>query len=186
VDVRVVAATHRNLIEAVRAGTFREDLYWRLNVVRLHLAPLRDRPEDILPLADRFLVRLGLQIGRRAQGFTDEARAALRAYPWPGNARHLSNAIERALVLKGPGELIGLMDLPPEVVAPEPRADAPAGTAPASGVTLAEVVRTVEREHIVLALKRAKGVKSTAAEALGISRPTLDRKIEEYGINLFE
>jgi DNA-binding NtrC family response regulator len=188
VDVRVVAATHRNLIEAVRAGSFREDLYWRLNVVRLHLAPLRDRPEDILPMAERFLVKLGIQIGRRAQGFTDEARAALRAYPWPGNARHLSNAIERALVLKGPGELIGLMDLPPEVVAPEPRPEATerAGTASSAGVTLAEVVRTVEREHIVLALKRAKGVKSTAAEALGISRPTLDRKIEEYGINLFE
>jgi DNA-binding NtrC family response regulator len=188
VDVRVVAATHRNLIEAVRAGTFREDLYWRLNVVRLHLAPLRDRPEDILPLAERFLARLGTQIGRRAQGFTDEARAALKACPWPGNARQLSNAIERALVLKGPGESIGLMDLPPEVVAPEPRGDGPerGGATPATGATLADVVRTVEREHIVLALKRAKGVKSAAAEALGISRPTLDRKIEEYGLKLFE
>ncbi|MDY7230240.1 sigma 54-interacting transcriptional regulator [Hyalangium sp. s54d21] len=189
VDVRVVAATHRNLIEGVRAGTFREDLYWRLNVVRIHLAPLRDRPEDVLPLAERFLTRLSAQLGRRAVSFTDEARTALRACTWPGNARQLANAIERALVLKGPGAQVGLMDLPPEVVAPEPRADAPerGGTAaPAHGVTLAEVVGKVEREHIVLALKRAKGVKSTAAEALGISRPTLDRKIDEYGINLFE
>jgi DNA-binding NtrC family response regulator len=188
VDVRVVAATHRNLIEEVRGQRFREDLYWRLNVVRIHLAPLRDRPEDILPLAERFLGRMGPQLGIRAEGFTEEARAALRACPWPGNARQLANAIERALVLKAPGELIGLLDLPPEVVAPEPRtATSDRGNAgPAAGVPLAEVVRKVEREHIVLALKRAQGVKSAAAEALGISRPTLDRKIEEYGINLFE
>jgi transcriptional regulator with PAS, ATPase and Fis domain len=188
VDVRVVAATHRNLIEEVRAQRFREDLYWRLNVVRIHLAPLRDRPEDILPLAERFLSRMGPQLGIRAEGFTEEARAALRACPWPGNARQLANAVERALVLKGPGELIGLLDLPPEVVAPEPRAgnSERGNAAPAAGVSLAEVVRKVEREHIVLALKRAQGVKSAAAEALGISRPTLDRKIEEYGINLFE
>jgi DNA-binding NtrC family response regulator len=188
VDVRVVAATHRNLIEEVRGQRFREDLYWRLNVVRIHLAPLRDRPEDILPLAERFLGRMGPQLGIRAEGFTEEARAALRACPWPGNARQLANAIERALVLKAPGELIGLLDLPPEVVAPEPRtATSDRGNAaPSAGVPLAEVVRKVEREHIVLALKRAQGVKSAAAEALGISRPTLDRKIEEYGINLFE
>ncbi|HVG63086.1 MAG TPA: sigma 54-interacting transcriptional regulator [Hyalangium sp.] len=188
VDVRVVAATHRNLIEEVRGQRFREDLYWRLNVVRIHLAPLRDRPEDILPLSERFLARMGPQLGIRAEGFTEEARSALRACPWPGNARQLANAIERALVLKGPGELIGLLDLPPEVVAPEPRTGSPerGNAAPAAGVNLAEVVRKVEREHIVLALKRAQGVKSAAAEALGISRPTLDRKIEEYGINLFE
>ncbi|WP_224369121.1 sigma 54-interacting transcriptional regulator [Hyalangium versicolor] len=186
VDVRVVAATHRNLIEAVRAGTFREDLYWRLNGVRIHLAPLRDRPEDIVPLAERLLARMGPQLGRRAAGFTAEARAALKACPWPGNARQLGNAIERALVLKGPGELIGLLDLPPEVVAPEPKPVTGGNGAPASGVTLADVVRTVEREHIVLALERAKGVKPTAAEALGISPSTLDQKIAEYGINLFE
>ncbi|HYH97751.1 MAG TPA: sigma 54-interacting transcriptional regulator [Hyalangium sp.] len=188
VDVRVMAATHRNLIEEVRALNFREDLYWRLNVVRIHLAPLRDRQEDILPLAERFLARMGPQLGRRAEGFTPEARTALRTCPWPGNARQLANAIERALVLKGPGELIGLLDLPPEVVAPEPRTGPGerGNASPTSGVPLAEVVQKVEREHIVLALRRAQGVKSAAAEALGISRPTLDRKIDEYGINLFE
>jgi DNA-binding NtrC family response regulator len=186
VDVRVVAASYRNLIEAVRALSFREDLYWRLNVLRIHLAPLRDRPEDILPLAERILARMGPELGRRAEGFTEEARAALRACPWPGNARQLANAIERALVLKGPGELITLLDLPPEVVAPEPRPGSPVGGVPATEVTLAEVVRTVEREHIVLALKRAKGVKSSAAEALGLPEPTLAQKLVEYGINLFE
>jgi DNA-binding NtrC family response regulator len=182
VDVRVVAATHRDLKEAARTGAFREDLYWRLNVVRIHLAPLRERPEDVLPLAERFLAKLGAQLGRRASGFTREASAALRACPWPGNVRQLANAIERALVLKGPGDQVGPNDLPQEVVSPD------VGTAsPASGVQgpLSEVLRAVEREHITLALKRARGVKSAAAEALGISRPTLDRKLEEYGINLY-
>jgi transcriptional regulator with PAS, ATPase and Fis domain len=185
VDVRVVAATHRDLPEAVRTGAFREDLYWRLNVVRIHLTPLRERPEDVLPLAERFLSRLGTQLGRRASGFTDEARAALRACPWPGNVRQLANAIERALVLKGPGDLVGLRDLPPEVMAPERGAGAGSPAGSPGGGTLSDVVRAVEREHIVLALKRARGVKSAAAEALGISRPTLDRKIDEYRIDLY-
>jgi DNA-binding NtrC family response regulator len=184
VDVRVVAATHRDLKEATRTGAFREDLYWRLNVVRIHLAPLRERPEDVLPLAERFLAKLGPQLGRRATGFTREASDALRACPWPGNVRQLANAVERALVLKGPGDKVGPGDLPPEVLGPA----TDMGTArPASGVQgpLSEVLRAVEREHIALALKRARGVKSAAAEALGISRPTLDRKLEEYGIDLY-
>ncbi|WP_164002759.1 sigma 54-interacting transcriptional regulator [Pyxidicoccus caerfyrddinensis] len=194
VDVRVVAATHRDLKEAARTGAFREDLYWRLNVVRIHLAPLRERPEDVLPLAERFLAKLGTQLGRRASGFTPEAIASLRACPWPGNVRQLANAVERALVLKGPGDRVGPGDLPPEVVSlerpggPELRPEIRPGTAaPPSGVqgTLAEALRAVEREHIVLALKRARGVKSAAAEVLGISRPTLDRKLEEYGIDLY-
>ncbi|EAU63247.1 Two Component Transcriptional Regulator, Fis family [Stigmatella aurantiaca DW4/3-1] len=120
VDVRVVAATHRPLIEAVRAGTFREDLYWRLNGMRIHLPPLRDRPEDVLPLAERFLARLRPRLGRHIQGFTDEARATLRAHPWPGNALQLANAIERALLLMPSGERIGPGDLPAEVGAPKP------------------------------------------------------------------
>ncbi|MFP2908887.1 sigma-54 interaction domain-containing protein, partial [Pyxidicoccus sp. 3LFB2] len=183
VDVRVVAATHRDLKEATRTGAFREDLFWRLNVVRIHLAPLRERPEDVLPLAERFLAKLGPQLGRRASGFTREASHALRACPWPGNVRQLANAIERALVLKGPGDQVGPKDLPPEVLSP----DAVGTASPSSGVQgpLSEVLRAVEREHIALALKRARGVKSAAAEALGISRPTLDRKLEEYGIDLY-
>jgi pSer/pThr/pTyr-binding forkhead associated (FHA) protein len=120
VDVRVVAATHRPLIEAVRAGTFREDLYWRLNGLRIHLPPLRERPEDVLPLAERFLARMAPHMGCHVQGFTDEARATLRAHPWPGNARQLANAIERALLLMPPGAPIGLGDLPAEVGAFKP------------------------------------------------------------------
>ncbi|MBI3184717.1 MAG: sigma 54-interacting transcriptional regulator [Myxococcales bacterium] len=180
VDVRVIAATHRQLEAAVKSGAFREDLYWRLNVLRVHLPPLRERREDILPLAERFFGRIAASLGRRAEGFTAEARGALEACPWPGNARQLANALERALVLKS-GGAIGLSDLPSEVLAPE-RGEVQA----AAGRTLGELVRALEREQVALALRRARGVKTAAAEALGISRPTLDRKIEEYGIDIYE
>jgi DNA-binding NtrC family response regulator len=180
VDVRVIAATHRDLGALVKTGAFREDLYWRLNVVPIALAPLRERAEDVLPLAQRFLARLSPALGRRADGFTPEACDALRRCPWPGNARQLANAIERALVLKVSEGPIGLTDLPPEVLAPEPMA-----VAPAEGRTLGELIQVLEREQVALALKRARGVKAAAAQALGISRPTLDRKIEEYRIDLF-
>ncbi|HEY3451016.1 MAG TPA: sigma 54-interacting transcriptional regulator [Myxococcales bacterium] len=184
VDVRVVAATHRDLSAMVKSGGFREDLFWRLNVVRVDLAPLRDRPEDVLPLAERFLAKLGKALGRRALGFTDEARAALKVCPWPGNARQLANALERALVLKPDSGPIGLPDLPPEVVAPE-QGSASTGVKADAARSLGDLVKALEKEQIGLAMRRARGVKSAAAEALGISRPTLDRKIEEYGIDLF-
>ena len=182
IDVRVVAASLRDLSTMVKEGGFREDLFWRLNVVTIAIPPLRERPEDVMPLADRFLARLGRSLGRRAEGFSDEAKAALKSCPWPGNARQLANAIERALVLKTSPGPIGLADLPAEVVAPEPAATSVKADAARS---LADLVRNLEREQIALALKRARGVKSAAAEALGISRPTLDRKIEEYSIDLF-
>ncbi len=181
VDVRVVAATHRDLEQAVAKGAFRDDLFWRLNVLRIHLPPLRERREDVLPLAERFLARLGRELGVPASGFSPEARRALIACPWPGNARQLSNAVERALVLRGSEGPIGLADLPTEVLFPAlPRPGS------AEGRTLGELVGALEREQVTLALRRAQGVKSAAAEALGISRPTLDRKIEEYEIRLFE
>jgi DNA-binding NtrC family response regulator/pSer/pThr/pTyr-binding forkhead associated (FHA) protein len=181
VDVRVLAATHRDLEAAMKSGAFREDLYWRLNVVRLHLPPLRERADDILPLAERLLSRLTARLGVRAEGFTPEAAQVLRACPWPGNARQLANAIERALVLKSDGGPIGTSDLPAEVIAPGPTA-----TSAPPGRSLGDIVAAVEREQIVVALRRAKGTKVAAAEALGISRPTLDRKIAEYGIDLYQ
>ncbi|MBL8935651.1 MAG: sigma 54-interacting transcriptional regulator, partial [Archangium sp.] len=177
VDVRVVAATNRGLEKAVADGTFREDLFYRLNVVRLALEPLRARPEDVLPLAQRFLERHAASLGRLAPPLSDEARAALTSYPWPGNARQLSNALERALVLKASDGALGLADLPPEIVAPRQ------ATASTVGRTLGELVAILEREQIVLAMKRCRGVKAQASEALGISRPTLDRKLSEYGID---
>jgi DNA-binding NtrC family response regulator len=177
VDVRIVAATHRTLEDAVKQGTFREDLFYRLNVVRLCLEPLRSRRDDVLPLAKLFLVRHASSMGRPPPQLTDDVQRALLEYAWPGNARQLSNALERALVLKADDGALSLADLPAEVVAP--RRDAPL----AHGRTLSELVAALEREQILLAMKRSRGVKVHAAEALGVSRPTLDRKLLEYGID---
>jgi DNA-binding NtrC family response regulator len=177
VDVRVIAATHRDLKAQVKAGTFREDLLWRLDVVRIDLPALRERPDDVVPLAEHFLSMLSRRLGVPNEGFTIEAKEALLRCPWPGNVRQLANAVERALVLKRESGPIGLFDLPAEIASPP--------TAGAQGPRpLAELVAALEREQITLALHRSKGVKVTAAEALGISRPTLDRKIAELGIEV--
>ncbi|MFT3710697.1 MAG: sigma 54-interacting transcriptional regulator [Archangium sp.] len=183
VDVRLVAATNRELELDVREKKFRADLFWRLNVVRLQLEPLRKRAADIEPLAQSIGARHARALGRPWSGFTPEAKRALELCAWPGNVRQLGNALERALVLKGDDGPVELSDLPPEIVAPVSSADdALADDAPR---TLAQRITQLEREQIVLALQRAKGVKAQAAEQLGISRPTLDRKLEEYGLDRF-
>jgi DNA-binding NtrC family response regulator len=179
VDVRLVAATNRPLEQDVQEKKFRADLFWRLNVVRLQLEPLRARREDVAPLAHALLAQHARALGRPASGFTPEALRALESCPWPGNVRQLSNALERALVLKADDGPLDLSDLPPEVLA-GPAPGGPSGEAPR---TLAQRVAQVEREQIVLAMQRARGVKAQAAEQLGISRPTLDRKLEEYAID---
>jgi len=177
VDVRVIAATHRDLKAQVKAGTFREDLLWRLDVVRVDLPPLRERPDDVVPLAEHFLSLLSRRLGVANEGFSAEAKAALEKCPWPGNVRQLANAVERALVLKREPGPIGAFDLPAEVA--NPPAQGAAGPRP-----LAELIAQLEREQITLALHRSRGVKAAAAEALGISRPTLDRKIAELNIEV--
>ena len=178
VDARIVCATNRDLEKEVAAGKFRADLFWRLNVVRITLEPLRKRPEDLPALAARLLARHSAGLGRRPPSVSEEALKVMRSYSWPGNVRQLANALERALVLKSDDEPIALADLPPELLAPGDLA------APhAAKRTLGEMIAALEREQIMLAMKRARGVKAQAAEALGISRPTLDRKIEEYGID---
>ncbi|MFZ5444232.1 MAG: sigma 54-interacting transcriptional regulator [Myxococcota bacterium] len=177
VDVRIVCATNRELEREVDAGRFRADLFWRLNVVRLTLEPLRRRPEDVLPLAAGLLARHARALGRLAPPLSVDAARALTAFPWPGNVRQLSNALERALVLKRDEGPVSLADLPPELLAP--RATESTGGAR----TLGELIAALEREQVLLAMQRARGVKAQAAEALGISRPTLDRKLEEYRID---
>jgi transcriptional regulator with PAS, ATPase and Fis domain/pSer/pThr/pTyr-binding forkhead associated (FHA) protein len=177
VDVRVIAATHRDLKALVKAGTFREDLLWRLDVVRIDLPALRERADDVVPLAEHFLSMLSRRLGVAPEGFSPEAREALLKCPWPGNVRQLANAVERALVLKREKGPIGVFDLPPEVASPP----AAGGQGPRP---LAELIAQLEREQITLALHRSRGVKAAAAEALGISRPTLDRKIAELNIEV--
>jgi DNA-binding NtrC family response regulator len=170
VDVRVIAATHRDLARETREGRFREDLWYRLHVLRLVLPPLRERPDDVLPLARHFLAAAAARLRRRpAPALTPEAEAALLAHPWPGNVRELKNAIERAVALSAAGEPIG-----PDHLALEP-ASAPA--APAG-----RELRALEKEHIRAALEEAGGNMSRAARALGIHRSTLYDKAARHGL----
>ena len=169
-DVRVIAATNRNLQDMVTAGTFRLDLFYRLNVVRLELPPLRDRPEDIPLLAEHFVDRLNRLQGRQVPGLTDAALAALGNHKFPGNVRELENVIERAFVLCG-REVIDLGHLPEEFQEP-----APARQAAASPLRQAEATALAE------ALHRHAGNRVAVAQELGIHRATLYRKMRDHGL----
>jgi transcriptional regulator with GAF, ATPase, and Fis domain len=182
VDLRLVTATHRDLEAAMRQGRFREDLYYRLAVVRIPLAPLRDRADDLQPLADALLARVAARLGRRPPTLEDAALRVLARWPWPGNVRELANALERALVLRAPGADGPLAAEEVHVALGEPPPAAP-GT-PGLG-TLANKIAALERVEIEAALRRARGVKSRAAQLLGLSRPTLDKKIADLEIDLW-
>ena len=173
VDVRFVAATNRDLEAMVRAGTFREDLYYRLNVGSIDMPPLRDRREDILPLAHRLLSEAALATGLPEPQLAAESHAMLTAYAWPGNVRELRNVMERALILSA-GAPIRPVHLPREVGAPSP--DRTGGGDPGL-VSLEEV----EKRHIRRVLEACGGNKTQAAKLLGISRLTLRSKVSGYG-----
>ncbi len=174
VDVRVIAATNKNLEAMLADGSFREDLYYRLNVIQLDLPPLRSRPEDIVPLAEHILVTMGAkQVPPRRMRLAPEAQHLLLAYNWPGNVRELMNVLERGIALCQ-GELIADEDLPPHV-----REKRPAdflGAAVARRMTLAEL----EREFIERVMEDEAGNKTRAAQRLGLDRKTLYRKLDEY------
>ncbi len=173
IDVRVLAATNRDLAEMLRKGTFREDLFYRLNVIQVALPPLRERREDIPALAEQFLARSAAKLGRELRLSADTVERLLR-YPWPGNVRELENAIERAAIL-GRDAAIGPEDLPPHVAAA-------LELGPSPGLPEQVTLVDVERTHILRTLERFGGSHSGAAEALGIGRTTLWRKLKEYGI----
>jgi two-component system response regulator AtoC len=175
-EVRIVAATNRNLAQAIERGTFREDLYYRLSVFEIALPPLRERAEDILELADTFLAEIGGSVGRPAAGIAPDAKEALLAYAWPGNVRELRNAIERAVILAD-GGLIGGQHLPVSG-AGRPAGPAPLGAVPPGGVDLGEI----ERSLVVNALMRARYNKTRAAKLLGLTRAQLYSRIEKYGL----
>src|SRR6267143_468107 len=180
VDVRVLAATHRDLAQEVAAGTFREDLFYRLNVVAVRLPPLRDRSEEIEPLARRFLARHAVRLGLAEKPLSAEALRRLLAWRWPGNVRELENALERALVLSE-GEEIDPDALPEELRA----AGAPSGppAAPPEGdLSVKKAQRVLEAELIRRALERTGGNRTRAAELLELSPRALLYKIREYGI----
>jgi two-component system, NtrC family, response regulator HydG len=178
IDFRLVAATNRDLEADVRDGKFREDLFYRLNVIAIKLPPLRERPEDIPLIAEHFVRLYAKKNNKRIDGMTDDAREALRHYRWPGNVRELENVIERAVVLTR-NEMIGLRDLPAPLQKSEARPDAQVQRQGASvvipiGTKLEEVERVMIRET----LKETEGDKSLAAQLLGIAARTIYRKLE--------
>ena len=176
VDVRVIAATNRNLEEDVAAGRFREDLYYRLNVIRIELPPLRDRHGDVALLAQHFLRRFADKNNKSVAGFSEAAMKALDAYDWPGNVRELENTIERAVVLCR-SDVVGIEDLPEGIAArggDGPRAGGDGIFVP-FGTPLAEIEKRVIKET----LERTGGDKKTAARLLGIAARTIYRKLDE-------
>ncbi|HTN51854.1 MAG TPA: sigma-54 dependent transcriptional regulator [Anaeromyxobacter sp.] len=183
-DVRFVAATHRNLEEAVEAGRFRLDLFHRLDVFRIHLPPLRDRREDVLPLARFFLAELGARAGKAISGLAEDTERRLLSYPFPGNVRELRNVVERAVILEtGPllsPESVLLRQGAGTEARPAPPAAPAGGPAGPPPPTLAEV----ERAYLQQLLEQAGGNRSQVARWMGVSYPTVVKKIVDHGIDL--
>jgi DNA-binding NtrC family response regulator len=171
-DCRIIAATNRRPEEAIKDGKLREDLFYRISAVSVHLPPLRDRREDIIPLATAFLKRFSAQANRDIAGFTDEASERLRAFDWPGNVRQLQNEVQRAVLLCE-GKLVDAPDL--SITAP---------TNESAGDTSYTLLEGVERNTIVQMLKETGGNKLETAKRLGIGRQTLYNKIKAYGIDM--
>ena len=175
VDVRLLAATNSNLEEEMKAGRFREDLYFRLNVIDIHVPALRERREDIIPLAEHFL-EIHSAVGDMEYSLSPETAALLTAYSWPGNVRELENAMERASILSSGVILPG--HLPPRI-APDGRCHIPSAGEPAG---LDEIVASVERFYIRKALANCGGVRSRAARLLGLKRTTLLARMRRLGL----
>ena len=174
VNVRLLAATHRNLEALVREGRFRDDLYYRINVVAITLPPLRERRDDLPLFIDHFLRTFAAKNGKTIRGLSREARETLLRYDYPGNVRELENLIERAVVLTR-DEVIGLADLPLTLAEPAPE--------PEAGVGLIAAVEGLERRMIREALAQANGTQTRAAELLGISERVLRYKLKKYGLS---
>jgi len=174
IDVRILAATNRDLKKEIEAGRFREDLYYRLNVIELHIPPLRDRREDIPPLVEHLIHRHNLELKKAYKGADNATMKLMMSLPWKGNVRELDNALERAMIL-GDGEWISPADLP--------RWELPEGTPviPLSD-NLKEAVQAYEKSHIETVLKKTNGDKKSAAELLGLSLSSLYRKLDELTI----
>jgi two-component system, NtrC family, response regulator AtoC len=180
VDVRVIAATNADLARMVGDGTFREDLYYRLNVIPVTLPPLRDRKEDIPPLVQHFLQKFANELERPpTMTMSQTAMRALMAYPWPGNIRQLENAIERAVALSGGRSQIEATDLPPEVVQVEGAGTSfPPLSFPDEGIDFERFIADIEREMIRRSLERTHGNKGAAARLLNLKRTTLVEKLK--------
>ena len=190
-DVRIVAATNQDLQQRVKDGKFREDLYFRLAVFPIRIPPLRERQQDILPLAEHFLVRYGRTMGRQGLKLSAQSNHALQNYPWPGNVRELENAMQRALLLSD-GDLIEPNDIELHGSAPSSTASAPVANLSAGGTPLAyssdtesttsgaQDMDSIEREHILKVLKQVGGNRKEAVNILGLSERALRYKLKAY------
>ena len=182
VDVRLICATQRDLKEEIRKGNFREDLYYRLNVVPITLPPLRERREDILLLAEHFVDKFSKKMGKEIAGLSEDAKALLLRYPFPGNIRELENMLERAIALIK-GKIIQPEDLPDEVCG-QPSSIQDVCKRIRGSKPLASATKLFEKEYIQSVLEKTKGKKGQAADMLGISRKTLWEKIKELEIEI--
>jgi DNA-binding NtrC family response regulator len=181
IDIRIISATNQHLEEEVRKGTFREDLYYRLNVIPLVIPPLRERVSDILPLVRHFMVKYCDEMARPNLTIAKEALEAMERYDWPGNVRELENAVERSVALTE-GEQITLLDLPANISKLYGQAELLAPRVTEQGVDLVRVVNDIERKMIIEALAIARGVKARAAALLHLNRTTLVEKMKRLGM----
>lgn len=176
VDSRVVLATNEELSRAVAEGRFRQDLFYRVNVINIELPSLRERISDIPLLAQHFLNSVCEESGRHVEGFTEDALTALRRYQWPGNVRELQNVVERAVLL-GKGSMVTATDLPSQL-----SSGAPVAVQPTSGVSLKNALDAPERQIILDALQSNNWNRNATAELLGINRTTLYKKMKKLGL----
>jgi two-component system response regulator PilR (NtrC family) len=182
VDVRIMAATNKNLTQMIQQGTFREDLFYRLNVISVELPPLRERWEDIPLLARNFLELFATRAGRPAMGIAPEAMEILMAYSWPGNVRELENVIERAVALTTADE-VRAESLPPSVRRPPPPLVLPLLEVPPEGLDLEQVVADLEKNLMQDALQKSGGVQTKAAQLLGINFRSFRYRAKKYGLD---
>jgi transcriptional regulator with PAS, ATPase and Fis domain len=183
VDVRIIAATSSNLEEMVAEGTFREDLYYRLNVIPVHIPSLRDRREDIPLLVQRFTSRFCETHKLDQKTVSPQVMKAMMAYDWPGNVRQLENIVERMVALTGNRTVILPTDLPPEIQNRDTLTAVPAIEFPDGGINFTNIVTDMERELILQGLQKANGNKKLAAKLLNLKRTTLIEKIKRIGLN---
>ena len=179
--MRVIAATNQELTRLVADGKFREDLFYRINVIPIHLPPLRDRGEDIPLLAEYFLGKYRDQMGKTISGLSQGSMELLQAYEWPGNIRELENVIERAVALEKSSAILP-ESLPEHIVKRVPKGPAAAGSLPESGFDMEEHVKGLEREYIAQALQRAGGVQVKAADLLGMSFRSFRYYAKKYNL----
>ena len=181
-DVRIIAATHRDLEKLVREGSFREDLFYRLNVIPIEIPPLRERKPDIPLLISHFLMEFNLKNGKDVQGVTNDAMVIIKEHPWPGNVRELKNMIERLVVLKGEGE-INPLDVPEKLRRNDDHSELPTMEISEDGINLNTAVTEFERALILESLQKTNWVKNQAAKLLRLNRTTLVEKIKRHQLH---